>query len=1467
MATIDWASDSDSEAEYIQEQTEPIIDEPRNLTTDELEGIVGAIRFGVVHNPVQENIIYRHREKLRRKLSAAQVRPSKIPELKKIILQQFYSSVIACGEAVGVNAAQCIGEPTTQMCNVSTDQVIVFSECDGSFYHGPIGDFVDTLMESSEIEDLDAGSEVTYLSKKEKHFVLTVNPDNEKCAWKPLCEVSRHPANGGMAQITTKSGRKVTTTLTHSHLQRTATGKIVPIVAADLKTGDFIPVAKNIPHQEYVSTVQIGTETVILDFDLGWYFGAYLAEGCANGNTITITNQSEHFEYRCKGICERFGAEYKRHECIGGFEAGYISVSHMIRNNNGLGKFTKTEFQTGSAAKRVPGWVYFAPLPFIKGLLRGYFDGDGNVNAERQLIRVHSISRHLIEDISLLLSYFGIFSTLKVEKPNTKNPLYNLVLLRKFAACFLKKIGSDFPEKHTAIQAIVEYNEREDVHSRREDIDRIPMCGQLIADTAYPLKLPGYSRNYKRWITKNAVGRETLRSYLKLFADEAAAKEIDIDDNLELIHQAVNSDVVWDEIKSIDIIDTEELVYDFGVTGNHTFMVNAGVLVHNTLNSVSWDTEIIIQNSGAGQKVQIGEWIDHIVESSSKIVHIEENRTEYCELDNQVFIPTVSSSGEVSWGQVTAVTRHLPMGKLVKVTTRSGRTVVATRSKSLLVWSGEEFVQTPGADIKVGDQVPVTETLCNPDTVAEFVHLDRYLPKTEWVYGTDLHDAYDEWVTFERAPHGWWKKRNGAKFTLPYNRSDTAMTTLTKTTTCALDRGYVYPLYCRNVKSQIPEKIALDEEFGFIVGIYLAEGWATDTFVGISNNDEYIIKKVCSWVESMSVTHHTVVTESKRFEGAKSTDLKIHSVLLARWFRKWMGTGSHNKRLPGEAYNAPKSFLKGLLDGYFSGDGTVNKRDSYLVMSSASKELIEGVAFICSRFSIYGKISSHQPKKNNVGSKNIRTVHTFAIRNVWATVWAKEIGSSHKDKQQRLDLIDHKTLGRLYTIVEDVVLDTVVSVEECESEHEKVYDLTVPSTTNFCIANGLGVADTFHHTGQSAKNVTLGFPRARELFNATKSPSNPTCTIYFTRDNDTPEALHNVAEKFPEAIIDDLIVNWEVFEPEDYDLEYWHTAWFKMNPIFGDLAEDDWCLRLKFDVGKLYEYAVTVKDIAQKLEGMYADIRCIPSPLNMGIIDVIVNSIDVTISGSRSSELSEITDDYQARIFYMNKIVSPKLRGQVVCGIPGIAQIYRRKAKVNDTHGEVPLKKEIQDRLTTDEEWIVDTDGTNLIELLTQPGVDSYRTMSNDMWEIMNILGIEAARTYLFLEFMNVVNSSGASINPVHIQVLVDKMTYCGSIRAIARFGVETSQYDPIARATFEEVMTQIITSAMFSEKDNLNGISSNIVLGTKINAGTGRVQFEDIPMRVVHPKGSKRVSNESGRVKIQPPKQQSQPTIVTEDI
>jgi len=231
----------------------------------------------------------------------------------------------------------------------------------------------------------------------------------------------------------------------------------------------------------------------------------------------------------------------------------------------------------------VPGFALFAPEEFISGLVRGYFDGDGNINAPRHMIRVHSISKDLLEGIALLLARFGIFGTFGIGKKTRANPLHNYILLRKYARKFMERIGSDFPDKKKALGEIIKYNEREEVKSRREDIDRIPMVGEEIARVAKPLKLPGYSRNYKRWIKKESIGRETLRKYLQVFQDRAS--ELGIQTDLNLIRQAVDSDIVWDSIISIEMLpDPNESVYDFGVKGNHTFMVANGLFVHNTLN-------------------------------------------------------------------------------------------------------------------------------------------------------------------------------------------------------------------------------------------------------------------------------------------------------------------------------------------------------------------------------------------------------------------------------------------------------------------------------------------------------------------------------------------------------------------------------------------------------------------------------------------------------------------------------------------------------------------------------------------------------------------------------------------------------------------------------------------------------------------------------------------------------------------
>ena len=129
-----------------------------------------------------------------------------------------------------------------------------------------------------------------------------------------------------------------------------------------------------------------------------------------------------------------------------------------------------------------------------------------------------------------------------------------------------------------------------------------------------------------------------------------------------------------------------------------------------TLNSVAPHEQILLSFDAAKSKVVcIGDWIDACLKAAApdKIVHIPENRTEYLDISPLgAWVPSVDSSGKSSWQRVLAVTRHLPVGNLVRVTTHSGRSVTATRQKSFLVWNGAQFEPTDGADVKVGDLLP-----------------------------------------------------------------------------------------------------------------------------------------------------------------------------------------------------------------------------------------------------------------------------------------------------------------------------------------------------------------------------------------------------------------------------------------------------------------------------------------------------------------------------------------------------------------------------------------------------------------------------------------------------------------------------------------------------------------------------------------------------------------------------------------
>ena len=137
-------------------------------------------------------------------------------------------------------------------------------------------------------------------------------------------------------------------------------------------------------------------------------------------------------------------------------------------------------------------------------------------------------------------------------------------------------------------------------------------------------------------------------------------------------------------------------------------------------------------------------------------------------------------------------------------------------------------------------------------------------------------------------------------------------------------------------------------------------------------------------------------------------------------------------------------------------------------------------------------------------------------------------------------------------------------------------------------------------------------------------------------------------------------------------------------------------------------------------------------------------------------------------------------------------------------------------------EWILDTSGTALKDVLTVDGVDTTRTYSNSFEEILNVFGIEATRGLLVRELTQVLAFDGSYVNHRHIAVLCDVMTTRGMLMAITRHGINRNDTGALMRCSFEETVEILLEAAASGELDDCRGISENIMLGQLAPMGTG---------------------------------------------
>jgi len=890
-----------------------------------------------------------------------------------------------------------------------------------------------------------------------------------------------------------------------------------------------------------------------------------------------------------------------------------------------------------------------------------------------------------------------------------------------------------------------------------------------------------------------------------------------------------------------------------------------------SLNSVEWNTRVLIDKNGTMKEDCIGRIIDDefkikgfttVVYSGQIDDNIKNGNNPYAQVlntdDKNWLITSVDEDGKSSWKKITQLIRHPLYTGLIKVTTKTGRSVVATTGLSFLVMRKGKIVPINGSELTIGDKLPISWSIPKPNTIKSTLHLKDYLSPREYIYGSDLWKAKEirdhYYVTLGKKKYPWWKEHNGLDFILPFQRGDTAMECIegkgkSKIGNEDILKGYVYNHIRSSAQNLIPEYIPLDEDFGFFIGAYLADGCSSDNYIAISKYDKSYLDRIEKLATKWGVkTHYTnigykyvhmnryeekngrEVTEyAKNMENNEgNADIRLHSTLLNTLISNLCGKGSENKRIPDFAYNAPDDFVRGMLDGLFSGDGCITKND--IKYCSVSKTLIDGILTFLARIEVFATKGEVIVNKNNKGSKVILPMYTLRIASENVNRFTEFICNlTIKEKDNKLEgQMYRERLHYIYylekdNVLNDVIMDEIVSIENVET-NTYVYDFTVEETKNFIIQGNLNQRDSFHSAGIGKANLTGGLVRQNELLNASKKVKTPSCSIYLNKDMIDVKDLFKVKEFSNSNIryyeLQDMIDNITIENNPtltDEETKYYN---FFSNVFDDDYKGCEWRIRIDLKLDTLYKTKKTLLDITCAIYSCIDEEReyigIVFYPDITGRLDIWVKDNieepEIYIKTSKKKKLEvleshkEIIDtivnsDNKYQKFIKNILV-PTIKLVPVSGIFGIEDCYYTQIKKTD-------------------EWMIDTKGSNYKELIIQPYIDFKKTKSNNMWDMLETLGVEGSHSFLVEEFSKVI-----TVNKRHLNILLDSMTFPGKIMSVSRYGIDRKNVGPLAKACFEQPCENFLISATKGEIDDIVGVTAAITLGKLSRIGTGSIDL-----------------------------------------
>jgi DNA-directed RNA polymerase subunit A" len=852
----------------------------------------------------------------------------------------------------------------------------------------------------------------------------------------------------------------------------------------------------------------------------------------------------------------------------------------------------------------------------------------------------------------------------------------------------------------------------------------------------------------------------------------------------ELIKQQIYPEIIPDLKKMLEKNYNNSLIHPGESVG---IIAAQSIGERQTQNSIAYDEEIVIKNHNKIEKIKIGEFIDNYIKIFGSVKL--ENKSEVQECEN-VQIMTITHNEKIEWKNISEVSRHPPKGNLVKVTTESGRSVISTLSHSHLKKDKTKVVPVLGSELKIGDKIPVIKNTPNPNCKDKIINIQKY------INGRIGPKEYDS--------------DGSTPLSSPTNKN----------------KDYIY---FRD--ERLPKNIEIDENLIWFLSVFLANGEILEKIYLYSHNryDSLFHSNFENFCVNYDIQFTYYQKESYFFQGLKNNKTTTYiavSSILSKFISNICNINQEfEKRIPEFIYGLDINLIYKFLETYFKEGGFDNTGD-----------INKDICFLLSYFGIYSRIKNNklyiQKKynnefhelfdikinKNNLEdnfqtlddeeinkelnklnyNKNFPKINTDTELNEFIIKYMTDLMSNGN-----IDIKIKDKMNYIFQVKDaDVVWEKITKLElifEKDYNNEFVYDFSVKGNETFALFSGIVVhntLNTFHKAGQSEKSVTVGVPRFQELLNATKTPRMVNCKIFFNEGNNTIQDLRNtINHNLVCLTLKDLSNKIEICM--DKEEEDWYD-FYKI--LYNDNFEKHkHCISVKLNTKILYKYRLPIQNIAKIIESNYDDLFCVFSPINSEQLDIFIDTSNIQFSDEK---LLFINPDNMEEI-YIEECVLPILEKMVICGITGIESIYFIKSDKD--------------------EWYVETDGSNFKKLLGHPIVDMTRLHSNNVWDIYESLGIEAAREFLISEFLEIMEG----INECHVKLLVEKMTYSGTISSISRYTLKKDESGPMSKASFEESVDNYLKSAFAGDIEKTKGVSAAIICGKRANMGTGMMDLK----------------------------------------